>query len=100
MLRDKKQENVRNYVSELTMLNHTKKALRENRCPPRLIHNLARVYFGEDANFPSNKPVDHLHDFLGGNEYLIEAVLKAFRESVIRSDVPDEAEIIQTERGQ
>lgn len=71
------------------------KTLRENRCPPRLLHDLARVYFGEDANFPGYDPADRLHNLLGGNENLVNIVLKAFRESVVRPDVPDEAEIIQ-----
>ena len=79
----------------INYLKSHEKVLHENQGPPRLIHDLARVYFGEDINFPSDKPVDHLHDLLGGNEDLVETVLRAFRESLIRSDVPDEAEIIQ-----
>ena len=71
------------------------KALRENRCPPRLIHDLARVYFGEDVNFPGYGPEDRLHNLLGGDKNLVSIVLKAFRDSVVRSDVPNEAEIIQ-----
>lgn len=71
------------------------KALRENRCPPRLIYDLARVYFGEDVNLPGYDPVDRLRNLLGSDENLVNIVLKAFRDSVVRSDVPDEAEIIQ-----
>ena len=71
------------------------KALRENRCPPHLIHNLAVVYFGEDVNLPSCGHEDRLHNFLGDDKNLVSIILKAFRESVIRSDVPDEAEIIR-----
>lgn len=82
-------------LKRINYLKSHKEVLSENRCSPRLLHDLARVYFGEDANFPSDKPVDHLHDFLGGNEDLIETTLKAFQESLIRSDMPDEAEIIQ-----
>ena len=79
-------------------INHVKsyeEELRENRCPPRLIHDLARVYFGEETNFPNDKAVNHLRDFLGGNEDLVETVLKAFRESIVRSDVPSEVYIIK-----
>jgi ferritin len=71
------------------------KALRENRCPSRLLHDLARVYFGEDANFPGYVPADRLRNLLDGNEDLVNIILKAFRESVVRHDLPDEAEIIQ-----
>ena len=79
-------------------INHVKsyeEELRENRCPPHLIHDLARVYFGEETNFPNDKAVNHLRDFLGGNEDLVETVLKAFRESIIRFDVPSEVDIIK-----
>ncbi len=82
-------------LKRINYLKSHKEVLSENRCSPRLLHNLARVFFGENANFPSGNPADHLHDFLGGNEYLVETVLKAFQESLIRSDIPDEAEIIQ-----
>ena len=71
------------------------KALRENRCPPRLLHDLARVYFGEDVNFPGYDPADRLRNLLDGNENLVNTVLKAFWESVVRPDVPCETEIIQ-----
>ena len=71
------------------------KALRENRCPPRLFHDLARVYFGEDVNFPGYDPADRLSNLLDGNKNLVNIILKAFRESVVRHEVPDEAEIIQ-----
>lgn len=81
--------------ARIEYIKSNEKALRENRCPPRLLHDLARVYFGEGANFPGYDPADRLRNLLGGNENLVNIVLKAFRESVIRSDVPDEAEIIQ-----
>ena len=72
-----------------------KKSLSENRCPPRLLHDLARVYFGEDVNFPGYDPADRLRNLLDGNENLVNTVLKAFWESVVRPDVPCETEIIQ-----
>ena len=81
--------------ARIEYIRSNEKALRENRCPPRLLHDLARVYFGEDANFPGYAPADRLRNLLGGNENLVNIVLKAFRESVVRPDVPDEAEIIQ-----
>ena len=80
---------------QIDYLRSHEKALRKNQCPPRLLHSLAKVYFGEGVKFPSDKFVNHLHGLLGSNEDLVETVLKAFRESLIRSDVPDEAEIIR-----
>ncbi len=71
------------------------KALRENRCPPRLIHDLARMYFGEDVNSQDYSPEDRLRNLLDNDENLVDIVLKAFQDSVVRSDAPEEAEIIQ-----
>ena len=90
-----KQKDIKNQQQKI--INYIKsheKALRENRCPPRLIHDLARVYFGEDADFPGYGPADRLRNLLGGDENLVNVVLKAFRESISRPDIPDETEII------
>ena len=72
-------------------------ALRENRCAPALLDQLARAYFNEPINrlFEGNTPRDRLCNLLGGDTDLIEMILTALRDSVDRSDVPDEAEIIR-----
>ena len=79
---------------------HVKKhvaALRENRCPPALLNYLAAAYFDEpiDKLFEGSTSRDRLHNLLGGDTDLIEMVLAALRDSVNRSDLPDEDEIIR-----
>ncbi len=74
-------------------------ALRENRCPPSLLDQLAGAYFGELTDLAGDKPKDRLHNLLGGDTDLVEAVLTALRDSVNRSDVPTDAEIIRLRAG-
>lgn len=70
-------------------------ALLENKCPPHILHHLANVYFGEVVSFAEDNPADRLRNFLGGDENLVNAVLKGFKGSIARSDVPSEEEIIK-----
>ena len=70
-------------------------ALLENRCPPHILHHLANVYFGEVISFAEDNPAARLRNFLGGDENLVNAVLKGFKGSIARSDVPSEEEIIR-----
>ena len=70
-------------------------ALRENQCPPHMLHHLANVYFGEIGGLAEGNPVDRLRNFLCNDENLTNAILKGFRGSVMRSDAPGEAEIIK-----
>ncbi len=67
-------------------------ALREGRCEPAMLHQLAEVYFGQFIDVEGETPLDRLRDLLGDEERLIEAVLEGFRGSVGRSDVPGNAE--------
>ncbi len=75
--------------------------LRENRSVPALLNQLARAYFGEPINrlFEGSTSRDRLHNLLGGDTDLIETVLTALRDSVNRSDVPTDAEIIRLRAG-
>ena len=78
--------------------NHVKPreaALREGRCEPALLHQLAEVYFGRFIDVEGATPLARLRDLFGGDEPLIEAILEGLRGSVGRSDVPDDAEIIR-----
>lgn len=72
-------------------------ALRENQCPPGLLNYLASAYFGEpiDIHVEGNNSRVRLSNLLGGDTDLVETVLTAFRNSVNRSDVPTDAEIIR-----
>ena len=68
-------------------------SLRDNRCPPALLHRLAQVYFNEFVDVQGDTPSDRLRDLLGSDHGLIEAVLKGFRASIRRTDVPSDTEI-------
>ncbi len=70
-------------------------ALRKNRCQPPLLQQLAQVYFGEFVDVKGATPLERLHDLLGNDRSLIDAVLQGFRESIRRTDAPDVAEILR-----
>ena len=93
---DKKEENLKHQEFR----DHVKKhvaALRENRCPPALLNHLAAAYFNEpiDRLFEGSTSRDRLHNLLGDDTDLIETVLAALRDSVNRSDIPTDTEIIR-----
>ena len=69
--------------------------LRDNRCPPELLHRLAQAYFNEFLDVQGDTPVARLHDLLGGDRDLIDAVLEGFRQSIRRPDAPTHAEILR-----
>ena len=69
--------------------------LRENRCIPALLDQLAGAYFGEFRDVEGDNPRERLHNLLGGDTGLVENVQIALRDSVNRSDVPTEDEIIR-----
>ena len=74
-------------------------ALRENRCPPWLLDQLAGAYFGELRDVEGDNPRDRLRSLLGDDTDLVEAILAALRASVNRSDVPTDTEIIRLRGG-
>ena len=81
---------------------HVKKnvaTLRENRCVPALLDQLAGAYFGELRDVEGDNPIDRLHNLLGDDTDLVEIVLAALRDSINRSDVPTDAEIIRLRAG-
>lgn len=78
--------------------NHVKpqeSALREGRCEPTLLHQLGEVYFGWFVDVEGDTPQDRLRNLFGNDERLIKAVLEGLCGSVVRSDVPDDAEIMR-----
>ena len=78
--------------------NHVKpheSELRENRCPPVLLHHLAAAYFDHYVDAEGETPLDRLQSVLGDDEKLIQAVLEGFRGSIGRSDLPSAAEVIR-----
>ena len=69
-------------------------ALRENRCPPRLLDTLAKAYFGLLSDVDGNTPENRLHNLLEDDD-LVETTLAAFRDSINRGDVPTDTEILR-----
>ena len=91
--KSKKQQEFRDHVKKNVA------ALRENRCPPALLDQLAGAYFGELRGVAGDNPRDRLHNLLGDDTALIETVLTALRDSVKRSDLPTDTEIIRLRGG-
>ncbi|MCY4611886.1 MAG: hypothetical protein OXC38_09355 [Gammaproteobacteria bacterium] len=71
------------------------KNLRENRCRPGALHELAVAYYGGYRDVSGDTPEERLKDLLGKDESLIEAVLQAFRMSIDREDLPSAGEVIR-----
>ena len=67
--------------------------LRENRCPPVLLHHLATAYFGEHIDVVGDTPRDRLLELLEGDDELVDTVIAAFRSTTLRTDLPDESEV-------
>ena len=76
-------------------------ALRKNQCPPALLDYFAAAYFGEpiDIRIEGDNPRERLHNLLEDDTNLIATVLIALQDSVNRSDVPTDAEIIRLSAG-
>ena len=70
-------------------------ALRENRAPAQLLHYLASVYLGDYIDAEGDTPRDRLLNLLEGDGQLVDTVIAAFRSTIVRSDLPDELEIMR-----
>ena len=71
-----------------------KTALRKNRCPSALLHDLAAAYLGYFVNVEGETPLVRLGNLLDNNQNLIHAVLEGLRGSIERSDLPSEDEVL------
>lgn len=70
------------------------KELRENRCPPRSLHQLARAYLGMFSGLDEHKsPEGCLFQFLGGDRHAVDIALAGLRIAALRDDLP---EIVET----
>ena len=69
--------------------------LRDNRFFAPDLHTLAQAYMGlfVDVDEAASSR-QRIHDFIGGEEVLVEAVMTAIREAVFRDDVPTVDETI------
>ena len=75
-------------------------ALRDNRAPLALLHDLGRAYFLHETNWADHPPpAERLSELLGGDDGLISAALAGLRGTVWRSDVPGVEEIIRLKQG-
>jgi len=64
--------------------------VRENRCPPRSLHQLANAYLGMFAGFrDGTSPLGRLSEFLGGDRRAVDVALAGLRGAVLRDDLPD-----------
>ena len=68
--------------------------LRENRAAPRLLHGLASAYLGKYSDLRGATGRDRLQHLLGSDD-LIDTVVQAFRDTPMRTDLPDDIEIFQ-----
>ena len=69
-------------------------ALRENRAPPALLHQLAEVYYDQFIDVQGETHEERLRNLLGDDENLIQVILESFRGSIRRRDAPTAAEIM------
>ena len=87
--RRQRQRKWQNHVEE------HERELRENRCPPGVLHNLAAAYFGHFVEVEGDTPLHRLRNLVGNRESLIQAVLQGLRDAIKRDDLPTGADIIR-----
>ena len=68
--------------------------LRENRCPPGLLHVLAEAYFGNYIDVQGNTSTDRLRNLVG-DESLAQLARQGLRYSIVRDDLPTNTEIVR-----
>ena len=69
-------------------------ALRANRGPPSLLHQLAMAYFGLLTDVEGDDPLTRLANLFIGDDGLVDAALVALRGAISRTDLPDVDEIV------
>ena len=70
-------------------------ALRENRCPPALLHQLAAAYFDVLVDIVGDAPAARLEHLFRGDGRLLAAAWEGLRRAVDRDDLPDVEEIVR-----
>ena len=70
-------------------------ALRENRCPPGLLHQLAAAYFDVLSDVVGATPADRLQYLFRDDERLLAAAWTGLRGAIGRDDLPDVDEIVR-----
>ena len=69
-------------------------ALRENRVGIQLLSRLASVYLGAFLDINGNSPKARVRNLVGDDSNLVNAVLQSLRNSINRSDIPSDDEVI------
>jgi hypothetical protein len=73
-----------------THLREHQDALLDNRFSPQNLATLADVHFGLLAGVNRHQsPRDRISDFIGGDPCLVDAVMAALRDAVLRDDLPE-----------
>ncbi len=79
----------------LETLKAEREALRENRAPPALLHQLARTYFGIYIDFTLPEGLNNLSRLVGSDPELLDAILTGVLLTRYRGDVPDAEAILE-----
>ncbi len=96
--RDEREES-RNHDEGIAYVRSHVDDLRQNRAPSALLHDLARIYFGDGRDSSADEsPSTRISAAVGGDEGLVAAALAGLRGTVWRSDVPGVEEIIRLDR--
>ena len=70
-------------------------ALRQNRCPPALLHQLAAAYFDRLVDVVGTTPAARLEHLFRGDGRLLEAAWGGLCRAIDRDDLPDVEEIVR-----
>ena len=70
-------------------------ALRENRCPPALLHQLAAAYFDVLVDIVGATPAARLEHLFRDDGRLLEAGWEGLHRAIDRDDLPDVEEIVR-----
>ncbi len=69
--------------------------LKENRIPPHILNDLAKVYFALFAEVDQDaSPPRRISEWVGGDPVLVDAVMAALRNAIWRDDLPEAPETI------
>ena len=88
-------EDEQEHQERLAYIRSHEASLRENRCPPALLHQLAAAYCGLLIEADGDTPTARLRNLFGDDERLTEAALMGLRGTIYRADLPDVDEILR-----
>ena len=89
-LAEREQEQRQRSEDWATHLREHQDELLANQFSPQNLATLANVHFGLIAGIDRHKsPRDRISDFIGGDPRLVDAVMVALRDAVLRDDLPE-----------